>query len=250
MKEIHFIHHILACLFKVTNAEFLKIILFILKFYHFSKPPRPLPHGPGPLDSYGRKIDGTNYKIKTTSTSGLLSNGPLKATNNYASTYTSSYSSSYGTGISSGTSSRPSSSLKSRRSTSISNISDTLSDVRLTDSDSRRIRNREESNGLSSYRSSQDEYTPRGSKTKLDNDDIFNSSRTSSRNSRLLKDNNSFDESYTPSMSRKRDASLPPMSRRDSSPLDSRPSLTGQNSISPINANVSPWMYFNIISYQ
>lgn len=210
-----------------------------------SKPPRPLPHGPGPLDSYGRKIDGTNYKIKTTSTSGLLSNGPLKATNNYASTYTSSYSSSYGTGISSGTSSRPSSSLKNRRSTSISNISDTLSDVRLTDSDSRRIRNREESNGLSSYRSSQDEYTPRGSKTKLDNDDIFNSSRTSSRNSRLLKDNNSLDESYTPSMSRKGDASLPPMSRRDSSPLDSRPSLTGQNSISPINANGSLSQHVN-----
>lgn len=204
-----------------------------------SKPPRPLPHGPGPLDSYGRKIDGTNYKIKTTSTSGLHSNGPLKATNNYASTYTSSYSPSYGTGLGSGTSSRPSSGLKNRRSTSISNISDTLSDVRLTDSDSRRIRSREESNGLSSYRSSHDEYTPRGSKAKLDNDDIFNSSRTSSRNSRLLKDNSSFDESYTPSISRKRDASLPPMSRKDSSPLDSRPSLTGQNSISPVNANGS-----------
>lgn len=123
-----------------------------------------------------------------------------------------------------------------------------MSDVRLTDSDSRRIRSREESNGLSSYRSSHDEYTPRGSKAKLDNDDIFNSSRTSSRNSRLLKDNNSFDESYTPSISRKRDASLPPMSRKDSSPLDSRPSLTGQNSISPVNANVSPWMYFDVIS--
>lgn len=153
-------------------------------------------------------------------------------------------------GLGSGTSSRPSSGLKNRRSTSISNISDTLSDVRLTDSDSRRIRSREESNGLSSYRSSHDEYTPRGSKAKLDNDDIFNSSRTSSRNSRLLKDNSSFDESYTPSISRKRDASLPPMSRKDSSPLDSRPSLTGQNSISPVNANVSPWMHFHVISYK
>ncbi|XP_061189205.1 ubiquitin carboxyl-terminal hydrolase 2-like isoform X1 [Saccostrea echinata] len=210
-----------------------------------SSKPRPLPNGPGPLDSYGRKLDGTSsYKIKSTS-STLRPTGPIKATSVYSSTYSSSYGP-YSTGTSSGSTSRPDSGIKQRRSTSISNISDTLSDVRL-DSESRRSRNREEANGLSSYRS---EYTPRSSKTKLDNDkndDIFNASRTSSRNSKFLKDNSIDlnDDSYTPSVSRKRDASLPPLSRRDSSPLDSKPSFTRQSSVSPPNVNGSMSQHMN-----
>lgn len=221
------------------TQQFSVCMLFMIQsYFHIcSKPPRPLPSGPGPLDPHGRRLDGSNYKIKTTSSSGLYSNGPIKATSLYGTTYSNSYGSNYGTG----SSSRPSSGLKQRRSTSISNLSDSLSNVRVGDVDSRRSRNRDELNGLSSHRSSNDEYTPRGSKTKLDNDrteDIFSSSRTSSRNSKLHKDTNSFDENYTPSTSRKRDASLPPLSRRDSSPLDSKPSFTRQSSISPTNANV------------
>ncbi|XP_048777301.1 ubiquitin carboxyl-terminal hydrolase 2-like [Ostrea edulis] len=217
-------------------------------FTQSSKPPRPLPNGPGPLDSNGRKIDGTGlYKIKTTSSSSLRSPGPIKATNTYNSTYSTSYGTAYGTG----SLSRPDSGLKQRRSTSISNINDRLSDLKVTDTESRRSRNRDESNGFSSYRSSHDDYTPRSSKSKLDNDkndDIFSTSRTSSRNSKFLKDNNSFDlndDSYTPTISRKRDGSLPPMSRKDSSSLDSKSSFTRQNSVSPTSVNGSISQHLN-----
>lgn len=117
--------------------------------------------------------------------------------------------------------------MKNRRFTSIFNISDILLDVRLIDSDSRRIRSREESNGFLFYRFFYDEYILRGFKVKLDNDDIFNLLRISFRNSRLLKDNSFFDESYILLVSRKRDVSLLFMFRKDFSFLDFRLLLIG-----------------------
>ena len=118
--------------------------------------PRPLPPGAGPLDSNGRKISPSytptntttrDFKVKQGQSSSVIGTGPMKA-DHYSTSYTSSYkTNTVNDRTPVGTySTRPSS--RSRRSSSISSLSDRAGGIKLDDEEdllsSRRSRYSEE----------------------------------------------------------------------------------------------------------
>lgn len=218
---------------------------------------RPLPNGPGPLDSRGNKLE--SYKvISKTSSSVLPRTGPLKAdhTNGYNGPYATNTTTSYRTNRLSSqgysTLQRPTSGLKGRRSNSMASLNDNISEISLKDDDFRTPRAFDDDSKSLRLKDFEDFKTPR----TYNGDDLQSSTRSSkrdkyemekgsdwrtpSRSSRTSvmdrqdKDHiNSYSESKRTSPSK--DPGLPPLSKRRDPSVEGSKSISRQNSSSSIN---------------
>ncbi|XP_069115332.1 ubiquitin carboxyl-terminal hydrolase 2-like [Argopecten irradians] len=200
---------------------------------------RTLPPGPGPLDSSGKKLSvlagnghsssTRDFKTRsTTSSSSIGGNGPLKA--DHAST---SYSRAYGTHESSSTLSRgerPSSGLKGRRSSSIANLSDKTSSLRIEDDLNHTPRSRvSDPHDLSSSRTSKRDQYESEYREHRRNSRTIEPKETNSTEDFFYK-NFSSPNSRLGSPSHEKETSLPPSGRKYENGLDSKPGRSSSNS--------------------